>query len=172
MKIINKLITILPIIFLAGCGVVQNVSEGASELSNSVFKWDVRTLHLDITGRAELNMDDNSRSSPVVVRIYQLKDADLFNSATYQDLVIQDSETLNDALIESKEIVLKPDTSISIDVPFDKKANVVGIVALYKEPDLKANSWRLVLTRSDLNINKPREIVASQYTIKLVDEEK
>lgn len=172
MRLIKAIIASLLSIWLTGCGIAQSVSEGAVDLSNSVFSWDVRTLHLDVTARAELNMDDEGHSSPVVVRIYQLKEADTFNSVSYQDLVNQDSEVLKDSLLESKEIVLKPNTSISIDVPFDKKAEVAGIVALFKEPNLKDNSWRLVLSRSDLNINKPREIVASQYTIKLMEESK
>lgn len=172
MKIINVSIAILLTTWLTGCGIAQSVTEKAVDLSNSVFTWDIRTLHLDIIARSELNMDDEDKSSPVVIRIYQLKDADDFNSASYQEIVDQDSDRLKESLIESKEMILKPNTAISIDTSFDKKAKVVGIVALYKEPNLKDDSWRLVLKRGDLNINKPREIVASQYTIKLMDESK
>lgn len=170
MRIVNALSVSLLAIWLTGCGVVQSASEGAIGLSNAIFSWDIRTLHLDITARAEINVDDDAQSSPVVIRIYQLKDDESFNSASYQELVDQDNDVLKDSLIESKEVILRPNTSISIDVPFDKKAKFVGIAALFKEPDLKENTWRLVLTRSDLNINKPREIEASQYTIKLLDE--
>ncbi|MWP73784.1 MULTISPECIES: type VI secretion system lipoprotein TssJ [unclassified Gilliamella] len=170
MKIINLFIAILLTIWLTGCGIAQSVTEEVSDLSNSLFTWDIRTLHLDITARAELNMDDEGRSSPVVIRIYQLKEADIFNSISYQELVDQDSDILRESLVDSKEIVLKPNTAISIDTSFNKKAKAVGIAALYKEPNLKDNSWRLILNRGDLNISKPREISASQYTIKLVDE--
>jgi type VI secretion system protein VasD len=166
------IITLIASLWLTGCGIVQNVSENAVDLSNSIFTWDVRTLHLDIIARAELNMDDDSRSSAVVVRIYQLKETDTFSSITYENLVNQDNDVLKETLLESKEIVLKPNTAVSIDVPLNKKAKFVGIAALYKEPNLKENSWRLVLARDDLHINKPREIVASQYTIKLMDKNK
>lgn len=172
MRLISVLIMSILTIGITGCGIAQSVSEGAVGLSNSVFSWDIRTIHLDFIARAELNMDDDSRSSPVVIRIYQLKDDKTFNSVPYQDLVNQDSDALKESLIESKELILKPNTSISVDIPFDKKAEVVGIAALYKDPNLKENSWRMVLTRSDLNITKPRQIIASQYTIKLVDESK
>ncbi|MFQ1017974.1 type VI secretion system lipoprotein TssJ [Gilliamella sp. BG7] len=172
MKIINLSIVILLTIWLTGCGMVQSISEKTSDFSNSIFTWDIRTLHLDITARSELNMDDEGRSSPVVIRIYQLKEANTFDSVSYQDLVDQDSNVLKESLLESKEIVLKPNTAIAIDIPFDKKAKIVGITAFYKEPNIKDNSWRLVLKRRDLNINKPREIVAKQYTITLMDEHK
>ncbi len=166
----KTLLASLLIISLMGCGIAQSVSETAVEITDSVFKWNVRTLHLDLKARAELNTDDDGRSSPVVIRIYQLKDADNFNAASYQELVDNDSEILQESLIESKEVVLKPDTSISIDTPFDKKADVVGVIALFKEPNLKDNSWRIVLERGDLYITEPREIIASQYSIKLVEE--
>ncbi|MCX8574736.1 MULTISPECIES: type VI secretion system lipoprotein TssJ [unclassified Gilliamella] len=170
MRIMKTLLASLLIISLMGCGIAQSVSETAVEITDSVFKWNVRTLHLDLKARAELNTDDDGRSSPVVIRIYQLKDADNFNAASYQELVDNDSEILQESLIESKEVVLKPDTSISIDTPFDKKADVVGVIALFKEPNLKDNSWRIVLERGDLYITEPREIIASQYSIKLVEE--
>lgn len=170
MRIIKTLLASLLIISLMGCGIAQSVSETAVEITDSVFKWNVRTLHLDLKARAELNTDDDGRSSPVVIRIYQLKDADNFNAASYQELVDNDSEILQESLIESKEVVLKPDTSISIDTPFDKKADVVGVIALFKEPNLKDNSWRILLERGDLYITEPRQIIASQYSIKLVEE--
>ena len=170
MRIIKSITTCLLMIWLTGCGIAQSVTETVTGISDSVFKWNIRTLHLDITARAELNLDDESRSSPVVIRIYQLKEEDSFISASYQDLVDQDSEILKDSLIEIKEVVLKPNTSISIDTPFDKKAEKVGIVALYKEPNLKDDSWRLVLSRDDLHITDPREIIANKYSIELVEE--
>ena len=82
-------------IALTGCGIVQSAYEGTVDLSNSVFSWDIRTIHLDITARAELNMDDDNLSSPVVIRIYQLKNADMFNSVFYEDLVDRKSTRLN-----------------------------------------------------------------------------
>ncbi|MDF7669692.1 type VI secretion system lipoprotein TssJ [Orbaceae bacterium ESL0721] len=172
MRILTILMTTFSLFWLTGCGIAQNITEGATGISNAVFQWDIRTLHLDFTTRAELNSDDNGQSSPVVIRIYQLINPKTFEAATYQDLVSNDDEVLKDSLVESKEIILKPNTTISIDVPFSKKADVVGIAAFYKEPDMKKNSWRIVLTRSDLHINKPREISASHYTLKLVDEER
>ncbi|KFA59586.1 type VI secretion system-associated lipoprotein [Gilliamella sp. Choc4-2] len=171
MKLIKLLIASLSIVWLTGCGIAQSVTESASDLSDSVFKWNIRTLHLDLIARSELNMGDDGRSSPVVIRIYQLKNNNKFNSATYQDLVTQDSDVLGDSLLESKEVVLKPDTAISIDTPLNKKANAVGVIALFKEPNLKNNTWRLVLKRGDLNITSAREISAKQYSIKLEEEE-
>ncbi|WP_392563392.1 type VI secretion system lipoprotein TssJ [Orbus wheelerorum] len=162
---------LLSVFALTGCGAAQSVSEGTAGVAKAIFVWDVRTLHLDYTARAELNTDDKGRSSPVVIRMYQLKDAKSFESATYPLLVSNDQETLGDSLLATKEIVLKPNTSLSVDTPFDKDADYVGIMALFKEPDLKQNNWRILLKRRDLNINKPREIIANKFALELVAED-
>lgn len=170
MRIIRILIVILSISWLTGCGIAQSVSDTAAGLSQSVFNWSIKTLYLDIKARSELNLDDEGRSSPVVLRVYQLTNAEKFNSATYTELVDQDSDVLKDTLIETKEIILRPDRSISIDTPLDKKATAVGVIGLFKEPNLKNGSWKLTLTRKDLHISKPREIIASKYSLKMQDE--
>lgn len=159
------------VVLLSGCGAAQMVSEGAVGASKAIFVWDLRTIHLDLIARAELNPDDAGRSSPVVMRIYQLSDPNSFNGAPYQSLVDNDTATLGDSLIEYKEVVLKPDTAISLDIPFNTKANYIGIAALYRDPNLENNSWRLVIERGDLNIAKPRKVEASKYTISLLSEE-
>ncbi|XKM12786.1 type VI secretion system lipoprotein TssJ [Orbaceae bacterium ac157xtp] len=171
MKTIHLFIYSVIALILCGCGAAQSVSEGTASVAKAIFVWDVRTLHLDFTARAELNVDDEKRSSPVVIRIYQLNDASSFKTATYDELVNQDSDVLGKTRITQKEIVLRADNSISIDEPFDKNAEYVGIVALFKEPDLKADNWRLVLKRRDLNILSPRKIIVNKYTLELVEED-
>lgn len=171
MKIIYLFVGSILALLLMGCGAAQVVSEGTASVAKAVFVWDVRTLHLDFTARAELNTDDEGRSSPVVIRIYQLSDVQSFNAATYHDLVSQDQDTLGASLLAIKEIVLKPDNAISIDVPFDKNADFVGIAALYKSPDLKHENWRLVIKRRELNINKPRYIIVNPTALELIEED-
>lgn len=167
-KQIKIVVALLFVVMLSGCGAAQSVSEGSASVAKALFVWDVRTLHLDYTARAELNADDNQRSSPVVIRMYQLKDAKSFESASYSSLVDNDQEVLADTLLATKEVVLRPNTSLSVDTPFDKDAEYVGIIALFKEPDLKQNSWRILLKRGDLNINKPREIMANKFALELL----
>lgn len=170
----NKFIIMISLcsgFLLTACGAAQSVSEGTTSVAKAIFVWDVRTLHLDFTARAELNTDDSGKSSPVVIRMYQLKDPKSFEAASYNDLVDGDQEALADSLLATKEIVLKPSTSISVDTPFDKNAEYVGIVALFKDPDLKKNNWRLVLERRDLNISSARNITVNPSMLELVVED-
>ncbi|WP_392561466.1 type VI secretion system lipoprotein TssJ [Orbus sturtevantii] len=170
-KIIMIVVTMLSVLILTACGAAQSVSEGTAGVAKAIFVWDVRTLHLDYSARAELNTDDKNRSSPVVIRMYQLSDAKSFEAATYPLLVNDDRDLLGSSLLATKEIVLKPNSSISVDTAFDKDAQYVGIMALFKEPDLKQNNWRILLKRRDLNINKPREIIANKFALELIAED-
>lgn len=171
MRNLKTIIYCLFSIILTGCGAAQSVTEGTANVAKAIFVWDVRTVHLDFTARAELNTDDNNHSSPVMIRIYQLKDPKSFESATYPSLVDSDQETLGASLLALKEIVLKPNTSFSVDTPYDKDADYLGIVALFKEPDLKKNNWRLLLKRRDLNITSARKIIANKFTLELIPED-
>ncbi|WP_392559023.1 type VI secretion system lipoprotein TssJ [Orbus mooreae] len=171
MKKIVAIVMLCSAFLLTACGAAQSVSEGTTSVAKAIFVWDVRTVHLDFTARAELNVDDSGKSSPVVIRLYQLKDPKSFESAAYNDLVEGDQDTLGEALLATKEIVLKPSTSVSVDTPFDKNAEYVGIVALFKDPDLKQNNWRILLKRRDLNINSARDITVNQSILELVTED-
>lgn len=170
-RLISAMVLIMSAMILNGCGIFQSVSEGTTSVVKSVFVWDVKTVHLDFTARAELNTDDNAQSSAVVIRIYQLKNSSSFDSATYSALADDDRDALGDTLLATKEIVLKPNTSFSIDTPFDQDADYVGVVALFKEPNLKDGNWRILLKRRDLNINSAREIVANKFALELVKED-
>lgn len=170
MKKLMVIVTLFSAFLLTACGAAQSVSEGTANVAKAIFVWDVRTLHLDFTARAELNTDDNGKSSPVVIRMYQLKDPKSFESATYNDLVENDQDALGAALLATKEIILKPSNSISVDTPFDSDAYYVGIVAMFKEPDLKHNTWRILLKRRDLNINSAREIAVNQFMLELIED--
>lgn len=77
---------------LAGCGLTQKISDGASSAVKSVFYRQVKTLRLDFSARNALNTDnreDNSASQPVMVRVYVLKDRKTFDKTVYQQLAAE-----------------------------------------------------------------------------------
>lgn len=160
---------ILPFL-LAGCGLTQKVSDGTSSAVRSIFYKQVRTLHLDITARSELNTDqqeNNSVSQPVMIRIYQLADRKVFDKLVYQQLVAEGEDASGDELITGRSLVIKPGTDASLDMPLDEKAQFVAVVALFRAPDMEKNDWKLILTRDDLDPDKPRVIVVSNNCLTL-----
>lgn len=156
---------------LAGCGVTQSVSDGTASVVKSVFYRQVKTLHLDFTARQALNTDgqeNTSLSEPLMVRVYQLKDRKAFDKAVYQQLLTQGDDAPGAAdFLASRSLVVKPGEDVSLDMPLDEKAQFVAVVALFRAPDMAKNSWKQVLSRDDLDPEKPRVIEAGYNRLTL-----
>lgn len=150
---------------LAGCGLTQSVSDGTASVVKSVFYKQVKTLHLDITARQALNTDgqeNTSLSEPLMVRIYQLKDRKSFDKTVYQQLLTQGDDAPGADLLASRSVVVKPGEDVSLDMPLDDKAQFVAVVALFRAPEMAKNSWKRVLSRDELDPDRPRVIEAEQ----------
>lgn len=156
---------------LTGCGLTQSVTDGSKSALTSVFYKKVNVLHLDFTAREALNTDareSNSLSEPVVVRVYQLKDRKTFDKTVYQQLLKEGDSALNDDLLASRDVVIKPGGDASLDMPMEADAQFVAVTGLFRHPDSEQNSWRLVLSREELDPDKPRIIEAGNNHLTLL----
>lgn len=146
---------------LSGCGLYQSVSDTSASIAKSVFYKQVKTLHLDFTGRAAMNTDSRDMSGlsvPTLVRVYQLRDGKTFAAASYESLLTDGSAALGADLLDERAVVVKPDEGAQLNVPMNKAAQVVAVVALFRQPDTTKNSWRLVLARDELDPDNARVI--------------
>jgi len=163
--LIKRLSLLLLPSLLAGCGLTQSVSDGTASVVKSVFYKQVKTLHLDITARQALNTDgqeNTSLSEPLMMRVYQLKDRKIFDKTVYQQLLTQGDEAPGADLLASRSLVVKPGEDVSLDMPLDEKAQFVAVVALFRAPEMAKNSWKRVLSRDELDPDRPRVIEAEQ----------
>lgn len=154
------LLTLLGMV-LSGCGLYQTVSDTSTSIAKSVFYKQVKTLHLDFTGRAAMNTDSRDMSGlsvPTLVRVYQLRDGKSFTAASYDALLTDSSAALGADLLDERAVVVKPDEGAQLNVPMDKAAQVVAVVALVRQPDTATGSWRLELTRDDLDPDQARVV--------------
>ncbi|MFJ1502074.1 type VI secretion lipoprotein TssJ, partial [Erwinia amylovora] len=53
-------------------------------------------------------------------------------------------------------LLVMPKGSMTLNMPMDENAQFVAVIGLFNRPDLQDNRWRLVLTRDDLDPDKPR----------------
>lgn len=168
--LIKRLPLLLLPTLLAGCGLTQSVSDGTTSVVKSVFYKQVTTLHLDITARQALNTDGQeniSLSEPLMVRVYQLNDRKVFDKTVYQQLLTQGDDAPEANVFASRSLVVKPGEDVSLDMPLDEKAQFVAVVALFRAPDMAKNSWKLVLSRDDLEPDRPRVIEAGHNQLTL-----
>lgn len=146
---------------LGGCGLAQTVSDGTASTAKAVFYKQVKTLHLDFSARTALNTDTadmRALSVPTLVRVYQLRDSKAVGQATYDGLLGDDDQLLASALLDKRSVVVKPEEGAQLNVPMDKDAQFVTVVALFRSPDTQLNTWRLTLTRDDLDPDRARVI--------------
>ncbi|MBT8767701.1 type VI secretion system lipoprotein TssJ [Metapseudomonas boanensis] len=159
--VFKSLLLTLLVVLVGGCGLYQSVGGSSASFARSIFYKQVKTLHLDFSGRTAMNTDTHDMyglSVPTLVRIYVLRDDQAFRKASYDSLVEHSLEVLGADLLDERTLVISPDEGAQLRVPLDEAARVVAVAALFRQPDTGADSWRLVLTRDDLDPDQARVI--------------
>ena len=108
---------------------------------------------LSLSASADVNPDAAGRPSPVVVRIYQLKDDAAFTAAEFFPLFDEEQKILSGPqLISRREIVMAPGARQTIDFEIALDAKFVGVVAAFR--DIRNSQWRVIVPagRRDLAI--------------------
>ncbi|RIX42006.1 MAG: type VI secretion system lipoprotein TssJ [Rhodocyclales bacterium GT-UBC] len=105
-----------------------------------------KTFGIKGNGDPILNRDINGRSLSVVVRIYQLKDANEFSKLTFDVLADghPESELLGPALLDKSDLVIVPGGSYASTEKLLDGTRFVGIVAFFRRPD--AHLWRQLVS--------------------------
>lgn len=161
-------LTLIACGLLAGCGLTQTVTDGTVSMTKSIFYKKIKTLHLDFSPRSTINADGAQTPLATMVRVYQLKDRKSVDAADYQMLLRNADIVLKEDVLASKELLVMPGGSMSLNMPMDENAKFVAVVGLFNRPDLKDNRWRLVLTRDDLDPDKPRTLELGDGWLNLV----
>ncbi|AIN19255.1 type VI secretion lipofamily protein [Yersinia rochesterensis] len=143
---------------LVGCGLTQTVKDGTVSMTKSIFYKQIKTLHLDFSPRAAINADGEQTPLATMVWVYQLKDRKNVDSADYQTLLRKADTVLKDDVLASKSVLVMPKGNVTLDMPMDENTQFVAVVGLFNRPDMKDNTWRLVLSRDELDPDKPRTI--------------
>jgi len=160
-------------LILAGCGLTQKVTDGTIAVTKSIFYKQIKTLHLDIRAREAVNSNAGGVALSMVVRIYQLKDRKAFDRTDYPSLFKADSQAIKADLVAEKDIRLQPGGAVTVDMPMEKSAQYVAVAGMFMSPDQESNTWRVVLSRDDLDPDKPSVIEAgnNHLTLKALKDE-
>jgi len=103
-----------------------------------------------------------------MVRVYQLKDSKAVDGADYQTLLRKADTVLKDDVLASKALLVMPNGSVTLNMPMDEEAQFVVVVGLFNCPNMQDNRWRLVLTRDDLDPDKPLPIDLNDLWLSLM----
>lgn len=100
-------------------------------------------LELELVASDQLNPDINGRPSPVVVRLLELKNPVLFETADFFSLYGQAKELLTPDLVAAEELELRPGQRLTLKVRVQEGSRYVGVLAAYR--DLPETKWRYVI---------------------------
>lgn len=99
-------------------------------------------VSLRIEATTEINPDFQGRPSPVVVRVYQLRSAGIFQSADFFALQNNETGILGADLLGREEFEVIPGETRALSIDADIEARHLGVVAAYRELDQAR--WRAV----------------------------
>lgn len=99
-----------------------------------------RTLTLTVTGGAGINPNAEGTATPVVLRLYELRQASGFEAAGFFDLQDGAQATLGPDLVRSERIALRPGQTVETTWTLDEASRTVGAVAAFR--DLDRADWR------------------------------
>lgn len=128
---------------------------GCEWMLSSVTKVDLRLI-----AKGDLNLDDNGRPSPLVVRVVELRSAQSFEAAEFFSLFESEQETLGADWVASEEIELKPGDIKDLKIALQPDSQLLGIIGAYRQ--LEDANWRLVMPFNLHEKNRQTLIFSSQ----------
>jgi type VI secretion system protein VasD len=124
-----------------------------------------------LTVSADANPDNEGRPSPIVIRIYQLKEGGAFTNANYFALVDKESEALGSSLVSREEYEMQPGATRELELQIPAEARVLGVIAGYR--DINNSRWKAVANAPEAGLadfvrkHKPT-IAVGQTTVTIV----
>ncbi|SAF27793.1 type VI secretion system protein VasD [Enterobacter hormaechei] len=121
-------LTLIACGLLTGCGLTQTVTDGTVSITKSIFYKKIKALHLDFTPRTAINADGAQTPLATMVRVYQLKDRKNIDAADYQTLLRKADTVMKEDELASKELLVMPGGSVTLNMPMDEDAEFVAVV--------------------------------------------
>ena len=99
-------------------------------------------MTLTLKAASGVNPDDQKRAAPIIVRVYELKDAAAFNDADFFSLQDKDKTALADDLVTRDQFQMRPGDTKTIKRDAQQATTMLGVIAAYR--DLPNSVWRAV----------------------------
>jgi type VI secretion system protein VasD len=101
------------------------------------------TLEVAVAAAADVNPDASQRSSPLVLRVYELEDAESFAAADFFAVWNKESATFAAALVKRHELLVAPGGKSGKPITLDPRVKVIGVAAAFR--DIRNAQWRAVI---------------------------
>jgi type VI secretion system protein VasD len=98
--------------------------------------------HAQLIVAGDANPDNSGRASPIVVRLFQLKNDGEFATADFFALYDKEKETLGASFISREEYVLNPGETRALELAVNPDARFVAALAAFR--DIRSAQWRAI----------------------------
>src|SRR5579872_377779 len=88
----------------------------------------------------DANPDRDGRPSPIVIRLYQLREEGAFANAGYFALIDKEQEVLGNSLLSREEFELQPGATRELELQISPEARYLGVIAGYQ--NLNNSRWK------------------------------
>jgi type VI secretion system protein VasD len=110
-------------IFLTGCASTKNLDDAGG------------VAKIKIVASDSINPSPSNNPSPVVLKIFQLKDDQLFTQSDFFALYLHPKKTLGEDYVNEREITVVPGESKDIQLPLHSNARYITVLAAYQNID-------------------------------------
>lgn len=97
-------------------------------------------VDLQINSAKLINPDADGKASPVVLRVYELREQTGFVGADFFALFDKEQATLAADLVRKQELVVRPGENITVKIEPDSDTRMLGFFAAFRKLDNA--SWR------------------------------
>jgi type VI secretion system protein VasD len=101
------------------------------------------SIEATLVGGPNLNPNLEGRASPVVVRLFELKQTAAFRAANFSALFEGPKEALGDGLVAQQEFILRPGEIRHYDRAGDPQPAALGLAAAFRTLD--KDTWRVIV---------------------------
>ena len=101
------------------------------------------SIEATLVGGPNLNPNLEGHASPVVVRVFELKQTAAFRAANFSALFERSKEALGDGLVAQQEFILRPGEIRHYDRAGDPQPAALGLVAAFRTLD--KDTWRVIV---------------------------
>ena len=127
-------------------------------------------LEMNVTAKADMNPDDSDLASPLVIRLYELKDKKKFEEIEFYDIYANDLKILGKNMIDKHRLKhFVPDTKRKKMFVLNKKTKFIGIFAEFSQ--YKNSQFRAVV-EIDPHFDRKIDIVISGTNLKVDDDKR
>lgn len=117
-------------------------------------------LGINVSVAADSNPDGQSRPSPLVVRLYELKASAQFDTLDFISLHDKDQSLLASDIVARDEWVMQPGQSLKLNRKLNPDTKVVAAMASFR--DLERSTWRATLPVTPLTDQTVQVLIAGR----------